>query len=163
MRSLITGANRGIGAALRQEGERRGHDILSTHRGPAAKGWLTLDVTSEGDQRSAAAQTGAIDLLICNAGVLRDKGKTFAETSAADWSETLAANVTGTALTVQAQLANLSEGGRIAIISSMMGMQSRTPGNTMAYRASKAAVTNLGRNLAWRRPRLRARRNGHWS
>jgi NAD(P)-dependent dehydrogenase (short-subunit alcohol dehydrogenase family) len=38
--------------------------------------------------------------------------------------------------------------GRIVILSSQMGSTQRAPGGSYAYRASKAAVLNLGRNLA---------------
>jgi len=37
---------------------------------------------------------------------------------------------------------------KIAIISSRMGSQERAKGGSYAYRASKAAAVNLGRNLA---------------
>jgi NAD(P)-dependent dehydrogenase (short-subunit alcohol dehydrogenase family) len=39
-------------------------------------------------------------------------------------------------------------GGKIAIISSQMASHNRAPGGSYIYRASKAAVLNLGRNLA---------------
>ena len=38
--------------------------------------------------------------------------------------------------------------GRVAIISSQMASDARAPGGSYAYRASKAAALNLGRNLA---------------
>jgi NAD(P)-dependent dehydrogenase (short-subunit alcohol dehydrogenase family) len=41
-----------------------------------------------------------------------------------------------------------AEGARIAIISSQMASDTRAPGGSYIYRASKAAVLNLGRNLA---------------
>jgi len=66
------------------------------------------------------------------------------------WAETFATNVTGVFLTVQALLPNLraAGGARIAIISSQMASHTRAPGGSYIYRASKAAVLNLGRNLA---------------
>ena len=52
-------------------------------------------------------------------------------------------------LTIQALLPQLRAAqGKIAIISSQMGSDTRAPGGSYIYRASKAAVLNLGRNLA---------------
>ena len=141
MRALVTGASRGIGAALVAQGRGRGHEVIGTTR-------ERLDVTDAAMQAAVAAETGPLDLLVCNAGVYLDKGTGLGGLTAAMLAETFAANVTGVALTVQAQLANLSEGGRIAVITSAMGSQERAPGGAYAYRASKAAAVNLGRNLA---------------
>ncbi|MEM9796658.1 MAG: SDR family NAD(P)-dependent oxidoreductase [Pseudomonadota bacterium] len=151
MRTLITGANRGIGAALAIEGLRRGHDVTGTFRAAAAGDdirWVQLDVTNRAAQEAAAQETGPLDLLVANAGVYLDKGTALADVTFDMLQDTFAANVSAVLLTVQAQMRNLSDGGRIAIISSAMGAQTRTPGNAFAYRASKAAALNLGRNLA---------------
>ncbi|WP_282127174.1 SDR family NAD(P)-dependent oxidoreductase, partial [Roseobacter litoralis] len=50
----------------------------------------------------------------------------------------------------QSLLPNLksANAARIAIISSTMASSERAPGGSYIYRASKAAVLNLGRNLA---------------
>ncbi|MEM7644602.1 MAG: SDR family NAD(P)-dependent oxidoreductase [Pseudomonadota bacterium] len=147
MRVLVTGASRGIGAALLTEGRARGHEVVGTSR-EGADGLMRLDVTDACLQTACASATGRIDALICNAGVYLDKGQDFGDLTAATLNATFAANVTGVALTIQAQMKNLSDGGRIAVIASAMGRQSRTPGNAFAYRASKAAAINLALNLA---------------
>ena len=65
------------------------------------------------------------------------------------WANGFAANVTGVFQTVQTLLPNLRAAkGKIAIISSQMGSDTRAPGGSYIYRASKAAALNLGRNLA---------------
>ena len=52
-------------------------------------------------------------------------------------------------LTVQALLPNLRKArGKVAIISSQLGSSERASGGNYIYRSSKAAVLNLGRNLA---------------
>ena len=58
--------------------------------------------------------------------------------------------MTGVFLTIQALLPNVRLGStpKIAIISSQMASHARAPGGSYAYRASKAAVLNLGRNLS---------------
>ncbi|WP_371153285.1 SDR family NAD(P)-dependent oxidoreductase [Jannaschia sp. 2305UL9-9] len=144
MRVLITGASRGIGAAMVSEGEARGHTVIGTTR----DGDMPLDVTDPAAQARVAENTGPLDLLVCNAGVFVDRDKTLETITADDLTTTFAANVTGVLLTVQAQMRNLSKGGRIAIISSQMGSSQKANGNAFAYRASKAAAVNLGLNLA---------------
>lgn len=58
--------------------------------------------------------------------------------------------MTGVFLTIQALLPNLqmTAAPKIAIISSQMASDERAPGGSYIYRSSKAAVLNLGRNLA---------------
>ena len=149
MRVLVTGASRGIGAALVAEGRVRGHDVLGATRGLGrVPGDIVLDVTDPEAQRRAAVATGPLDLLVCNAGIYADKGRGLADLTAEDLNATFAANVTGVFLTVQAQRRNMGRGGRIAIISSRMGSSASVSGNPFAYRASKAAAVNLGLNLA---------------
>jgi NAD(P)-dependent dehydrogenase (short-subunit alcohol dehydrogenase family) len=154
MRTLITGANRGVGAALREAGIVAGHDVLATARmlGRGGENWLPLDQSSPPTARAlAAALMGQpLDLLVLNAGVYLDKGHSIDKGFAPElWSETFAVNVTGTFLVAQALLPNLrAAGGKIAIISSQMGSSERASGGGYIYRASKAAAISLGRNLA---------------
>jgi len=151
MHVVITGANRGIGQALDHRFRALGHDVTGTARNEAE--FLKLDVTSPESQAEAARALDAkpIDLLVCNAGVYLDKGQNLADGFPADmWAQSFAANVTGVFLTVQSLLPNLqlSATPKIAIISSQMGSDTRAPGGSYIYRASKAAALNLGRNLA---------------
>ncbi len=156
MRVLVTGATRGIGRALVRHYVGRGDTVTGTFREahPAEAGaeWLALDVADAGEQaglgRALADQ--ALDLLVCNAGVYPDKGQTLEDGYPPDlWAETFAVNVTGVFLTVRAALPALRRaGGRIAIIASQMGSSTEASGGSYAYRASKAAAINLGRNLA---------------
>lgn len=155
MRVLITGATRGIGQALSQQMTDAGNDVTGTCRGaPPAKGtWLHLDATDPSPIAAAAATWGSapLDLLVCNAGVLLDRTQQMADGyPPAMWAEVFAVNVTGVFLTIQAFLPALrrSPTAKIAIISSTMGSDARASGGYLIYRASKAAVLNLGRNLA---------------
>ena len=152
MRVLITGANRGIGRALYDGYVERGDDVIGTTRTQASEGWLQLDVTDPASVSAMANQLNgeAIDLLICNAGVYLDKdGELGNDYTSNVWADTFAANVTGVFLTIETLLSNLrAVGGKVAIISSQMGSSERAVGNAFAYRASKAAALNLGRNLA---------------
>jgi len=149
---LITGANRGIGAALLAGYRAAGSPAQGTARHPAGD-LLPLDVTAHASLAALARHLGGapVSLLVCNAGTYPDRGERLDDGYApALWAEGFATNVTGVFLTVQALLPNLraAAGARIAIISSQMGSTSRAPGGSYIYRASKAAALNLGRNLA---------------
>jgi len=151
MTILITGANRGIGLGLKRAFEARGETVFGTTRQPEP-GLVACDVT---DPASVAAlpdvlDGGPLDLLLCNAGVYPDKGHRIgAGYGPQVWATAFATNVTGVFLTIEALLPALRAArGRIAILSSIMASDTRAPGGSYAYRASKAAALNLGRNLA---------------
>ncbi|MFD0909385.1 SDR family oxidoreductase [Ruegeria arenilitoris] len=149
MHLVITGANRGIGRALAECYRGRGDTVTRTARDDSAD--IRLDVTDPAQQAQMARKLDGqpVDLLICNAGVYLDKGQTIDGYPAEMWDQTFSANVTGVFLTIQALLPNLRAArGKIAIISSQMASHTRAPGGSYIYRASKAAVLNLGRNLA---------------
>ncbi|MBY6202480.1 SDR family oxidoreductase [Maritalea mobilis] len=151
MTILITGANRGIGKGLSEAYAGRGETVIATAR--SAEGCTPLDVADPASVSALAEGLDgqAIDLLICNAGVYPDKDQSLDTGYPPEmWAEVFAVNVTGVFLTVQALLPNLSKSAapKIAIISSQMGSDTRAPGGSYIYRASKAAALNLGRNLA---------------
>lgn len=157
-RVLITGAGRGIGRELARGYLEAGWEVLATRRGAPPPpedlpgvAWLSADVTDRGSLRALAAVVpGPLDLLVCNAGVYPDKGQPLETGFAPEvWAQAFAVNATGVFLTVQACLPALRAGrGRIAILSSAMASDARAPGGAYAYRASKAAAVNIGRNLA---------------
>lgn len=149
MHIVITGANRGIGKTLADCYRNRGDDVTGTARDDSAQ--VVLDVANPAQHAAMADQLAGqpIDLLICNAGVYLDKGHNIDGYPVEMWAQTFATNVTGVFLTVQSLLPNLRAAkGRIAILSSQMASHTRAPGGSYIYRASKAAVLNLGRNLA---------------
>jgi NAD(P)-dependent dehydrogenase (short-subunit alcohol dehydrogenase family) len=153
MTTLITGANRGIGLALFDACSARGDYVIGTtrHR-PAGAKWVQADMADPASIATlgTALDDRPLDLLVCNAGVYLDRDEPLATGyAAALWAETLAINVTGVFVTIQTLLPNLRAArGKIAIISSQMASSTRAPGGSYIYRASKAAVLNLGRNLA---------------
>ena len=159
---LITGASRGIGAEMARQAAARGDSVIATMREPATADLPEgierhrLDVRSEAGQLQLALEIGnrPIDLLICNAGVFQGRGGI--EDGAFDtaaWENTLMTNVAGVFFTIRTFLPHLRAARangtpRIAVISSQMGATGRAPGSHYAYRASKAAATNLAANLA---------------
>lgn len=151
MRVLITGANRGIGAAMDKAFRTRGDEVTATARNQPE--YAELEVTDPVSHRALALRLEGqpLDAVVCNAGVYVDKGQSLADGYPMQmWADSFAVNVTGVFLTVQSLLPNLqlSDAPRIAIISSQMASDERAPGGSYIYRASKAAALNLGRNLA---------------
>ena len=151
MTVLITGASRGIGRALHDLHRERGVAVIGTARSPE-EGMMRLDVADPASHAALAEALGGrpLDVLVCNAGVNLDKGRGIAEITARDFTESFAVNATGAFLAVQALLPNLRAGTRprVAIVSSQMGSSEIASGGGLAYRASKAAAINIGRNLA---------------
>lgn len=151
MRIVITGANRGIGQLLFKSYLARGEEVIGTARG-GRDGMVALDVTLPDSFATLHEAVGEepVDLLICNAGVYADKYEPLKDGYPAEmWATSFATNVTGVFQTVQTLLPNLlSAKGKISIISSQMASHTHAPGGSYIYRASKAAVLNLGRNLA---------------
>ncbi len=152
MTIVITGANRGIGAALFEGYAKAGRAAIGTARSPMGD-LAALDVTDPAAQKALAKSLDGqpVEILICNAGVYLEKGQRFTTCYAPElWAQTFATNVTGVFLTIQALMPNLklAENAKIAIISSQMASDTKASGGSYIYRASKAAALNLGRNLA---------------
>ncbi|MBU2289319.1 MAG: SDR family oxidoreductase [Gammaproteobacteria bacterium] len=114
---------------------------------------VPLDVADEASMiaayDAAEAAFGQVDSVVANAGV-NVEGRAL-DLPADDWDRLFAINVRGSFLTAREgarrmRAAGIAERGRIVLISSITA-QMRTPG-AVAYSASKAAVTHLGRLLA---------------
>ena len=150
MAVLITGTNRGLGKGLfdlyHAEGETWG-----TAR--SGDGWIGLEMTDDYSIESLPdkIRAPALELLICNAGILLDRDLSMKDQYSKDiWAQSFAVNTWGVFFLIQALLPKLRQAKtpKIAIISSMMASHTRARGHTYAYRASKAAVLNIGRSLA---------------
>lgn len=150
MQIVLTGGNRGIGAEMTTQLCGRGDTVLATSRDGSTG--ATLDVTDAAQLAAfAGAHSDPLDMLICNAGVYLDKDQTLNTGFDPElWADTFAVNVTGVFHTIKALLPALKQSNapKIAILASQMGSSERAGGNAFIYRASKAAVVNLSRNLA---------------
>lgn len=161
---LITGANRGIGLELARLYAASGATVIATARDPSKATALreiegksgkveilALDVADEASLRdfTKAVAGRRLDLLVVNSGVSGPRGAlSDPDNTAATWAAIFATNVTGAFLTVKACDAALSKGSKVAVISSIMASAGNASGSAYPYRASKAAVANVGANLA---------------
>lgn len=150
MAVLVTGASRGIGAGLAEAYRNRGETVIAAAR---SGGDTRLDVADPASVKALAGRLSgtAIDMLVCNAGIFPDKGQRLEDGFAPDlWDQVFRVNVRGIFLIVQALLPHLerAHAPKIALLSSRLGSNMHAGGGNYIYRASKAAVTNLGRNLA---------------
>ncbi len=150
MHVVVTGSSHGIGRELVTRLKSLGHQVIGTSRDHSSG--VRLDVADSGQQARFAAQLNGqpIDLLVCNAGVYLDRAMSIEDYTSEIWAQSMAVNVTGIFMTVQALLPNLrrAEAPKIAIIAPQMDDDTSQQGRAYAYRASKAAALNVGQNLA---------------
>lgn len=161
--ALVTGASRGIGAAIAAalvaEGARvslLGRDVtrlgeVSTDLGGADRALpIVADVTHADSVRAAFAtarrQLGPVHILVNNAG--QAASVKFTEIDAALWNRILGVNLTGTYLCTREAVSDMLQAGfgRIVNIASVAGL--RGAPYISAYAASKHAVIGLTRSLA---------------
>ncbi|WP_405571868.1 3-oxoacyl-ACP reductase [Streptomyces sp. NBC_01167] len=156
--ALVTGAARGIGAAVAETLALDGADVLcldvpeaeadlratADHIGGTA---LTLDITAaDAAERITAALPGGLGILVHNAGITRDRR--LVNMPADRWSSVLDVNLTAVLDITDALLKAgvVGDGGRIVATSSIAGIAGNT-GQTN-YAASKAGIIGLVRSLA---------------
>ena len=152
MHVVITGANRGIGLELAKIYEAQGWQVTKTSR-KAMPGYATLNVNDPASHQAFAASLDGtpVDLYIANAGInIRNDESVTTGYAADEWTQTFQTNVTGVFLGIQSMLPALraAPAPKIVIISSQLASSTNSGTGMLTYRASKAAVLNLGRNLA---------------
>jgi len=148
-RILITGSNRGIGAALAAEAVTRGHTILRATR-LGQGGDVIFDISDPKQvEQAMSAVNQPIDIVINNAGIIGpDSPTTDMDFNA--MAHTFAVNVAGALAVSTACLDNLrgSVSPRILTISSQMSYMGYAKSDRISYRASKAAVNKVMQGLA---------------
>jgi len=168
--ALVTGAGRGIGAAIARRLAAEGAALVlvdcdagaltALAEAMQAAGQhvlpLVVDVTERAQVEGLMAQVGealgGLDILVNNAGIIRDGF--LAKLSDADWDQVLAVNLKGPFLCCQAALPLLRQRAR----SSIVNIASRAwLGNIgqANYAASKGGVVSLTRTLALELARYR--------
>ncbi|XQU09864.1 SDR family oxidoreductase [Halomonas sp. LY9] len=153
---VITGANRGVGLALAEHYQQEGWKVIGVCRQSseelervAAKVVEGIDVTeAEGIARLAAALDGhTIDLLINNAGLLRDD--VLGSIDIDSLRQQMEINAYAPLRVTEALLPLMKQGSKIANITSRMGsLADNDSGGRYGYRASKAALNAFGKSLA---------------
>jgi len=162
--ALVTGAGRGIGAATARalaqagarvalvdrdrEGIERTADLIGGGGGTALA--FTADVTDapavERAVKAVAAEWGRLDVLVNNAGIVRDA--TLASVSDDDWADTLDVNLRGTMVCTRAVLGPMRAAGRGRILSATSVVARMGNFGQTAYAASKAGIIGLTRTWA---------------
>jgi NAD(P)-dependent dehydrogenase (short-subunit alcohol dehydrogenase family) len=183
---LVTGASRGIGAAVALLAAARGYDVaVNFARDQAAAEAVAAqvralgrravtvqaDVASEPEVQAMFgridSELGAITALVNNAGIVAMQSR-FDEMDLARWQRMLAVNVIGTMLCSRAAVRRMStrhggRGGAIVNLSSAAAALG-APGMYVDYAASKGAIDSftlgLGRELAAEGVRVNAVRPG---
>ncbi|MEZ5215873.1 MAG: SDR family NAD(P)-dependent oxidoreductase [Ilumatobacteraceae bacterium] len=158
-RAVITGAARGIGAAIARSYVEHGASVALLDRDDAVHsvasdlgGWSeVVDLADPAEARRATAAAvdalGGIDVLVNNAGILRFAD--LLDITVEDWDETFAVNTRAMLLTMQVAVRSMIAAGHGGTIVNMasMGGKVGAPGQAH-YAASKAAVISLTRVAA---------------
>lgn len=151
---LVTGANRGIGAAVAAALSDRGATVYAGTRdpewtAPAGQRAVVLDVTDEAQIGAAIKrvqiETGRLDAVVNNAGVA-DGGDPLDEQPTEPIDRALAVDLRGPMLVCKHALPLLTDrdGGRVVNVSSGKGALGEGMGpGTPAYRVSKAGLNGL--------------------
>ena len=152
---LVTGCNRGIGLELCRQLVARGEEVIGACRSSnpelAALGIRVVDGIDVGDDACIARLRAAIgdqpiDILVNNAGILRREA--LGEIDYDTMLEQYQVNTLGPLRVTEALLGNLSEGSKVAIVTSRVGsIADNGSGGNYGYRASKTAVNMIGTNL----------------
>ena len=155
--ALVTGAARGIGAAIARVLARDGADVIALDV-PAAGDALAgvandvrgravqLDLTAPDAPERLAGHLAGLDILVHNAGITRDK--TIARMDESRWDSVLNVNLSSQERINDLLLAEglINEGGRLVGVASIAGIAGNR-GQTN-YATSKAGVIGLVQSMA---------------
>jgi len=158
---LVTGASRGIGAAVALTLSREGHRVALLGRDAAALEQVAAtlpgpvltvlaDVTDAGAVEAAFERIerdwGPVEVLVCSAGA--GLAAPIVETSDADWARMLDLNLTAPFRLIRRALPSMTDRGwgRVVVIASVVAK--RGEAQVAAYTASKHGVLGLVRAAA---------------
>lgn len=165
--ALVTGASRGIGAAIAKRLAAEGADIVFSYsKSPKCAEVVASDIRALGVQvlaiaadqadgaavavlvRQAHAHFGRLDILVNSAGVFVTGVIGDPQADVAELDRQQAINLGGVVAAVRAAVPLMSDGGRIVSVGTMFANRAPFPG-IGDYAASKAAVAAYSR--AWAR------------
>ncbi len=162
--AFVTGASRGIGAAIAKRLAADGASVAITYaKGADAAAQVVREIEQAGGKAIAiqadatdpkavvaaieqtVAAFGRLDVLVNNAGTAIPKP--FEETSLEEMDQVININLRGVFIATQAALKHLGQGARIITIGSCVGERMMTPG-LVAYSATKGAIRMFTQGLA---------------
>ena len=163
--ALVTGASRGIGAAIARELARAGAKVVVNYASsPAAAEAVVSEINAAGGSawshqanvadeaqvdsmvKAVLEREGRLDVLVNNAGITRDG--LLMRMKSADWQSVIDLNLSGVFLCTRAVSRAMlkARSGRIINITSVVGLMGN-PGQAN-YSAAKAGVIGLTRSSA---------------
>ena len=151
--ALVTGGNRGIGAAIAKSLKAAGYTVIVTYRSgsaPADFDSVQLDVTSTESVDAAFAlieeKWGTPEIVVCNAGITKDT--LSMRMSDEDFADVIDANLTGAFRTARRATKGLLKlkRGRLIFIGSVVGLSGSA--GQVNYSASKAGLVGMARSFA---------------
>ncbi|MFZ0516211.1 MAG: SDR family oxidoreductase [Acidobacteriaceae bacterium] len=162
--ALVTGASRGIGAAIAKRLAGDGASVAITYAKDAKAASAVVGAIESNGGKAIAIQAdaadpkaihaavekvvatlGRIDVLVNNAGTAIPK--LFEETTLEEMDHMIDLNFRGVMVATQAALKHMNDGGRIIMIGSCVGERNMTPG-LAAYGATKGAVKMFTQGLS---------------
>lgn len=159
--ALVTGASGGLGAHFARVLAEAGAEIIITARREAELGAVAqqirhaggrcstavVDVTDAADIRKLGAALAEVDIVVNNAGLVRERGAL--DQSESDWDAVIDTNLKGMFMIAQASARAMrarGSGGSIINIASILGL--RQGGGVLPYAVSKAGAIQLTKTLA---------------
>lgn len=147
-RVLVSGASRGLGAALAGAFREGGHTVFAGSTEPCSEGDIELDVRSiescEAAVGDMVAAAGGIDILVNSAAV--PLAGAMAALDQDDFKETLDVNLLGAWRLTKAAIPHMGRGATVAMISSLSGLVGLP--DEGGFAASKFALEGMSQSLA---------------
>lgn len=167
-RALVTGASRGIGAAIAREFAKEGAVVVVNHRNSGAEAQAVVEsIRSDGGSAfvvqgdvsdvsslgmmfdTIRGELGTLDVLVNNAGLASPEiwNSRLEDITAEMWNRVMSVDLLGTFLCTQRALPLMKgHGGRIVNISSTPALTGDVDG--IVYASAKASILTLTKSLA---------------